>query len=169
MCKITENIPNGARNPAYLPEDFDRPMVFIAEAGDIVGTRIGVKTDWYCLCLDADAHHFNKEHPIFHGPFEVNISVELKPTPSEAFRFVRTDGQPLPDSLEMWRVQTKGYKTEEGFRPGMIARPWGFADSPDAEYISGGVSAKDIDAVAMGRHGNFFFWGFSASQGEYDG
>ena len=141
----------------------DRPMVFIAEAGDIVGTRIGVKTDWYCLCLDADAHHFNKEHPIFHGPFEVNISVELKPTPSEAFRFVRTDGQPLPDSLEMWRVQTKGYKTEEGFRPGMIARPWGFADSPDAEYISGGVSAKDIDAVAMGRHGNFFFWGFSAS------
>ena len=98
-------------------------MVFIAEAGDIVGTRIGVKTDWYCLCLDADAHHFNKEHPIFHGPFEVNISVELKPTPSEAFRFVRTDGQPLPDSLEMWRVQTKGYKTEEGFRPGMIARP----------------------------------------------
>ena len=51
-------------------------MVFIAEAGDIVGTRIGVKTDWYCLCLDADAHHFNKEHPIFHGPFEVNISVE---------------------------------------------------------------------------------------------
>ena len=151
------------RNPAYLPEDFDRPMVFIAEAGDIVGTRIGVKTDWYCLCLDADAHHFNKEHPIFHGPFEVNISVELKPTPSEAFRFVRTDGQPLPDSLEMWRVQTKGYKTEEGFRPGMIARPWGFADSPDAEYISGGVSAKDIDAVAMGRHGNFFFWGFSAS------
>ena len=29
MCKITENIPNGARNPAYLPEDFDRPMVFI--------------------------------------------------------------------------------------------------------------------------------------------
>ena len=30
-------------------------------------------------------------------------------------------------------------------------------------YISGGVSAKDIDAVAMGRHGNFFFWGFSAS------
>ena len=64
------------RNPAYLPEDFDRPMVFIAEAGDIVGTRIGVKTDWYCLCLDADAHHFNKEHPIFHGPFEVNISVE---------------------------------------------------------------------------------------------
>lgn len=66
---------------------------------------------------------FNKEHPIFHGPFEVNISVELKPTPSEAFRFVRTDGQPLPDSLEMWRVQTKGYKTEEGFRPGMIADP----------------------------------------------
>ena len=45
----------------------------------------------------------------------------------------------------------------------MVARPWGFTDSPDCEYISSGVCAKTIDAVAIGRHANFFHWGFSAS------
>lgn len=160
-----EGIVIDRRNPAYLPEDFDRPIMLIAEIGDRVGSRIGVKTDAYCFCLDADAHHLEKEHPIFHGPFDVDISMTMKPTPSEAIKLVRVGEPSLPDSLLMWRVQTKGYKTEEGFRPGLIARPWGFTDSPDAEYISGGVSAKDIDAVAIGRHGNFFFWGFSASPG----
>lgn len=29
--------------------------------------------------------------------------------------------------------------------------------------ISGGVSAKTLDAVAIGRHGNFLHWGFAAS------
>lgn len=158
-----EGIVIDRQNPAYLPEDFDRPMILIADIGDVVGSRIGVKINNYCLCLDADAHHFDEGHPIFHEPFEVKISVVMKPTPSEALKLVRAGEAPLPDSVEMWRVQTKGYKTEQGFRPGMIARPWGFTDSPDAEYISGGVSAKDIDAVAIGRHGNFFFWGFSAS------
>ncbi|MNX69938.1 hypothetical protein D3C86_1011730 [compost metagenome] len=63
----------------------------------------------------------------------------------------------------MWRVQTKGYVSDRGFRIGMVARPWGFEDSPDAESISSGVCAKTLDAVAVGRHGNFFHWGFAAS------
>lgn len=63
----------------------------------------------------------------------------------------------------MWRVQTKGYVTDKGFRIGMVSRPWGFQDSPDTEYISSGVSQKTLDAVALGRHGNFFQWGFAAS------
>ena len=45
----------------------------------------------------------------------------------------------------------------------MVARPWGYEDSPDAEYISSGVCQKTLDAVAIGRHGNFFHWGFAAS------
>lgn len=36
----------------------------------------------------------------------------------------------------------------------------GFEDSPEAEVISSGVCAKSLDAVAIGRHGNFFHWGF---------
>jgi len=70
---------------------------------------------------------------------------------------------PIPDSLMMWKVQTDEYAESSGFRYGMVARPWGFKDSPDAEYISSGVSAKTLDAVAIGRHANFFHWGFAAS------
>ena len=63
----------------------------------------------------------------------------------------------------MWKVQTKGYATDKGFRIGLVSRPWGYEDGIDAEYISGGVSQKSLDAIAIGRHGNFFHWGFSAS------
>lgn len=63
----------------------------------------------------------------------------------------------------MWRVQTKGYKTDEGFPVGMVSRPWGYLDSPDTEFISSGVCAKTIDAVAIGRHANYLHWGFAAS------
>lgn len=41
--------------PRYLPEDFDRPAVMLVEMGETLGRRIGLKTDWYCLCLEADA------------------------------------------------------------------------------------------------------------------
>jgi len=53
--------------------------------------------------------------------------------------------------------------TSPGFRIGMVCRPWGFEDSPETEVISGGVSQKSPDAIAIGRHGNFFHWGFAAS------
>ena len=51
---------------------------------------------------------------------------------------------------------------EAELRVGMVSRPGGFEDSPEAEIISGGVSAKTWDAVAIGRHGNFLHWGFAA-------
>ena len=71
-----------AYKPAgYLPRDFDRPMLFIAEASYVLGARIGLKLDWYCLCLDADAHHIRTDHPIFQGPFPVKMTMVMKPTP----------------------------------------------------------------------------------------
>lgn len=147
----------------YLPETFDRPAVLLAEMGETLGRSIGLKTDWYCLCLDAHAHHFRAEHPIFHGPFPVKMTVRMLPTPEAAFHYAYFMDEPMPDSIPMWRVQTKGYMTDKGFRVGMVSRPWGFKDSPDAEYISSGVCAKTLDAVAIGRHGNFLHWGFAAS------
>lgn len=149
--------------PRYLPDNFDRPMIFIAEAADIVGKRLGVKMDWFCLCLDAHAHTFRAAHPIFQGPFKVKMSLELHPAPAAALESAYASEIPVPDSLPMWRVQTCGYMTDESFRPGMISKSGGFEDSPDSEFISGGVSAKNLDAVAIGRHGNFLLWGFSAS------
>jgi hypothetical protein len=149
--------------PAYLPEDFDRPMLTIGELGEKLGRRIGLKTDWYCLCLDADAHHLRREHPIFNAPFTVQLTTRVKATPEPAFHFPYYADGPIPDSIPMWQVQTKGYSTDQQFRVGMVARPWGFEDSPETEYISSGVCLKTLDAVAIGRHGNFLHWGFAAS------
>ncbi|MBX7123786.1 MAG: protein-disulfide reductase DsbD N-terminal domain-containing protein [Opitutaceae bacterium] len=156
--RVTDYVP--AR---FLTEDFNRPVLVIGELGDKLGRRIGLKFDWYCLCLDAHAHSFRTEHPIFHGPFPVKMTIEDLPTPEDAFHYEYFRDSPTPKTLPMWRVQTKGYKTDKGFRIGMVARPWGFEDSPDAEYISSGVCAKTLDAVAIGRHGNFLGWGFAAS------
>ena len=146
-----------------LPLDFDRPMLMIAEVSEEVGRRIGLKTDWYCLCLDADAHHIRTAHPIFQGSFPVKMTMVMKPTPEAGKAVPYFAGGPTPDSLSMWRVQKEGYKSKPGVRIGMVSRPGGFEDSPEAEFISGGVSAKTLDAVAIGRHGNFLHWGFAAS------
>jgi hypothetical protein len=159
------NAAGGVRSlmPGYLPEDFDLPMVTIGELGEKLGRRIGLKTDWYCLCLDADAHHLRREHPIFNTPFPVQLTTHVKATPEPAFHFSYYADGHIPDSIPMWQVQTKGYATDQHFRVGMVARPWGFEDSPEAEYISSGVCQKTLDAVAIGRHGNFLHWGFAAS------
>lgn len=45
----------------------------------------------------------------------------------------------------------------------MVSHGEGFEDSPDAEMISGGVCLKNAEAVALGRQGNYFMWGFSGS------
>ena len=147
----------------YLPDDFDAPCVTIGVVSAQIGERIGVKNDWFCLCLDACAHHLREGHPIFHGPFKVSLTFEEQPTPDDAFYYQHQFDEPIPKSLPMWRVQTKGYRTDMRFNMGLVSHPWGYEDSPEAEYISGGVSTKSPDAVAIGRHGNFLHWGFIAS------
>lgn len=147
--------------PAYFTADFNKPILTIGQLSDDLGRRVGTKNDWYCLCLDADAHSWRKDHPIFKGPFEVKMTVVNKPTPEEAFHN-DFEGK-LPKEVPMWKVQTKGYATDDNFAIGLVSRPWGYEDSPEAEIISGGVSSKSIDAVAIARHGNWFHWGFAAS------
>jgi hypothetical protein len=38
----------------------------------------------------------------------------------------------------------------------------GFTDSPDSEVMASGINSKSPTAVALGRQGPFFLWGFSA-------
>lgn len=147
----------------YLPDNFNSPAITIGSVGETIGRRYGSKNDWYCLCLDASAHHMNMEHPIFKGPFKTDITLSKQPTPEDAFHYQYYYEGNMPDSIMMWQVQTKGYKTDRNFEIGMVSRPWGYMDSPDTEYISSGVCAKTLDAVAIGRHGNFLTWGFVAS------
>lgn len=159
---ITEN-----RRPLYLPYDFSRPMLTIAEAGAITGQRIGVKNDWYCLCLMSDALGVDTTHPIFKGPFPVSLTLRTKAVAEEAKALpIYFKNGVAVDSMPMWRVQR--YDATRG-HVGMVSRPGGYDDSPDAEIISGGVSGKSVDAVAIGRHGNFFQWGFAASPDDMTG
>lgn len=147
----------------YLPDDYDCATLCIGKASSALGGSLGIKNDWYCLCLFADAHHLVKDHPIFKGPFKTTITMFDAPTPADAFHYTYYYDAPLPAITPRWKVQTKGFETDEGFPLGMVSRPWGYVESSESEYISSGVCAKTIDAVAIGRHANFLHWGFAAS------
>lgn len=145
----------------YLPDNFSKPVVFISSTANEMGDRIGLKLDWLCLCLDADAHHINLQHPIFKGPInKVSPTMAMKKTPDGIFHY--PSGDTVPKELPMWRVDKTGYLDGE-CRIGLVSRGSRFLEGPDAEVISSGVCAKDVTAIALGRHGNFFLWGFGSS------
>ncbi len=93
------------------------------------------------------------EHPIFKGPLTAEIPTHEIATPAEYH-----DAQDAP-RLVAWTVQdgTLGDTVDYG----LVSGPFGFEDSPDAEWISGGSNSKYARAVALGRHGNWFLWGFA--------
>lgn len=146
----------------YLPDNFSKPVVFMASTADQMGRKLGLKLDWLCLCLDADAHHINTNHEIFNGSLEKVIpTMKVKSTPDGVFHYA--SGANVPKEIPMWRVQNTGYLDGTGARIGLVSRSGRFNESPDTEMISSGVCQKDVGAVALGRHGNFFLWGFGAS------
>lgn len=150
-------------NAKYFPDDFDRPVITIAEEGETTGRRLGVKNDWYCLCLLGKAFNLRRDNPIFKGPYPVHITLKDQPTPSGALEFAKMMGDKLPATTPMWTVHERDYGNTPGYKVGMVTREWGYLDSPDAEVISGGQCAKSYDAIAIGRHANFMTWGFAAS------
>lgn len=145
----------------FLPEDYNYPSVFIGHPAANMGSSLGTKLDWYCLCLDRHAHHTKLDHDIFKGPFKVNPTIKNRPTPKPILK--SWDGVNMPAEIPMWEVNKEGYHDGKGYRIGMVARGWGFEDSPDAEIISSGECDKQKTAVALGRHGNHFLWGFAGS------
>jgi len=145
---------------SYLSPAFDRPAILIGQTSAEISEGMRGKMDWLCLCLDAHAHHAKFQHPIFDTPNKIKPTLEYRPAP-DAYRM--HEGTGLPDTLPMWRVQTEGYGDGKGMEIGLVASGPGFEDGGDAEIISGGVNTKDMHAVALGRHGNFFHWGFAAA------
>ncbi|GAA3617501.1 hypothetical protein Q4Q39_00255 [Flavivirga amylovorans] len=145
----------------YVSDDFDSAAIFIGHTSSVIGASLGSKLDWYCLCLDRHAHHIKTEHEIFGGPFKTSITLESQPTPEGVLRSY--DGSNVAKEILMWGVDKEGYMDKKGFRVGLVARGWNFEDSPNSEIISGGVSSKQKTAVALGRHGNFFLWGFAGA------
>lgn len=109
------------------------------------------------MCLDAHAHGMRVEHEIFKTPNAVTPTLETRDTPSDY------GGEIASPTMPMWRVQTEGYLEGAGQLIGVVSGDKGFLDSPDTEWLSGGVNSKGPKAVALGRHANFFHWGFAAS------
>lgn len=151
------------KSAKYFPEAFDLPVITIAEVGETVGRALGSKNDWYCLCLTGKAFNLQRNNPIFKGPYPVKITLHDEPTPDGAKDFAKMMGDKLPATTPMWTVHYHDYLNTPNHKVGMVSREWGYTDSPDAEIISGGKSAKSYDAVAIGRHANFLSWGFAGS------
>lgn len=145
----------------YVRDDFSNASIFIGHTSSVIGSSLGSKLDWYCLCLDRHAHHIKTKHDIFKGPFKTSITLKNRATPSGVLDGF--DGENEPKEIPMWEVDSEGYEDGKGFRIGMVARGWGFEDSSESEIISSGECSKQKTAVALGRHGNFFLWGFAGS------
>ncbi|SDD70066.1 Disulphide bond corrector protein DsbC [Mucilaginibacter pineti] len=147
--------------PVKLPADFDRPMILMHAMAPLVGLPIGLKFDWYCQCLEDDALNINTKHEIFNAPNKVKLTMVTRPTPGSFFN--GWQGAKTPKEMPMWKVVKEDPAFKDKYIIGMVAHGEGFNDSPDAEAISGGVCLKNAEAVALGRQGNYFMWGFSAS------
>jgi len=153
----------GFKGPEFGP-NYDRPTILIGGGTLAVGRQFQLKLDDLCICLGDAAHGIQASHTIFHEPLEVQPTFEVRPTPSNYKGWPEEES--LGETMNVWKVQTKGYSlanpTDLSVMPGMVADPYGFADSPDTELISSGLNMKSPKAVAIGRQGNFLLWGFYA-------
>ena len=113
------------------------------------------------MCLGRSAHGLVPNHPIFRGPLPVDIQYAKAPTPESYAHYV--SGADLPAELDVWHVDQADYKTDKSLQPGTVSNGYGFADSPDAEVIAGGLNSKACNSVALGRHGALFLWGFASA------
>lgn len=95
------------------------------------------------------------EHPIFHTPLAGDLDMLEIDTPKDYSH--SPFGKDLPARLQGWKVHERSLPEQD---PGLVLDPFGFEDSPDAEWISSGVNTKGPNSIALGRQGNFFHWGF---------
>ncbi len=145
----------------YLPENFDRAVIMTGLITDDMTYGTSSKFVTQCHCLNAHAFNIKTNHEIFNSPYKVNLPYENRPTPKPLKKYY--SGVNFPNEMDMWRVQTESPEDGNGYMIGQILVGMGFNDSPDCEFISGGHSIKDITGMALGRSGNMFHWGFSAS------
>jgi len=105
--------------------------------------------------LAVAAHAESLDHDVYRTPFAVEPELENWDTPDNYRRY--PGGDELPKKMKVWRVQNTG-KTFGG----VVARSYGFTDSPDAEILAVGFNRhKEYGAVGIGRHGNFLQWGYA--------
>ena len=111
-------------------------------------------------------------HPIFQGPLPIELELEEVPTPPKYKYYELTDD--VPDTMTTVKVLKKKWDTRNlpvGERPdkseaGVVTTGDGFLDSPDTEWIAGGMHLKGPDYFAIGRQGRLLQWGFYATPEE---
>jgi hypothetical protein len=102
------------------------------------------------------AHGESLDHEVYSKPFKVEPRFKSMKTPENYRKY--PGGDKLPDKMKVWRVQNTGKRDGS-----VVARGYGFTDSPDAEIIALGVNTgKEYGAVGIGRHGNILQWGYWA-------
>ncbi|SFW27460.1 hypothetical protein [Cellulophaga fucicola] len=147
--------------PTYLSNSYSAATIMIGEPSAFIGQGRQLKIDHLCLCLDAHAHSMKLDHPIFNTPNKVNVAYE-DVTLTGNYK-VRYGGRNLGEEMPMLRMQTEGYRDGKGFPIGLVSTGYNFDNGIDAEWISSGTCDKGIEATAIGRHANFFHWGFAAA------
>jgi len=154
--ELTDMMKSWGKEIDYLSDDYDKPTIFIGGLNGPVIESKQTKIDVLCNCLDSHAYYYDEEHPIFTMPYKVPMDTEMRPPNKGVYSYYT--GNDLPEKMPMLRMQNVDAMD---YPPGVVTLP-GFGDSPDAEAIASGPSIKMVEAVAIGRHGNFFQWGYRA-------
>jgi hypothetical protein len=103
--------------------------------------------------MENAAHAESLDHEVYRTPLVVQPEFEYRSTPSNYRDTYHGPGK-LPDKIKVWRVQN----TQKG---NVVARSYGFLDSPDAQIIAVGFNhGKEYGAIGIGRQGNFLQWGY---------
>jgi hypothetical protein len=156
--KYTEHSPQIEMPPLpKLGDDYAKPTVLIGAVAGQFGNAHKLKINWLCLCMSESAHGMKQEHEIFHKPLPVKMELTDAPTPANYREF--PEGKDLPSSMKVLKMQNKSFPEID---PGLVSDPYGFEPTPDAEVMSSGINMKGPKSVAIGRHGNYLQWGFSA-------
>jgi hypothetical protein len=104
--------------------------------------------------MENAAHAELLDHEVYRTPLTVQPGFEYRDTPG-SYRSSHVGPDKLPDRFKVWRVQ-------ETQKRNVIARSYGFGDSPDTEILAVGFNhGKNYGAVGIGRHGSFLQWGYS--------
>jgi hypothetical protein len=103
--------------------------------------------------MENAAHAESLDHEVYRTPLAVQPEFEYRNTLNNYRQTWQGPGKP-PDKIKVWRVQNSQ-------RGNVVARSYGFTDSPDAEVIAVGFNhGKEYGAIGIGRQGNFLQWGY---------
>ncbi len=104
--------------------------------------------------MENAAHAELLDREVYRTPLAVRPEFEYRKTPDNYRRSYCGPGK-VPDQIKVWRVQN----TQRG---NVVARGFGFEDSPDAEIIAVGFNhGKAYGDVGIGRQANVLQWGYS--------